>query len=119
MKNVVIFSYASFNWRRYSRAWLCRMTERGGYDFNANVGTYTGAERGEAGDLVVFEPEEGVVYGYGQKDYRGIRDIESLEILSNDPFRKFGTPMKIAKLFGGKSGYLQAVHELQTEIYVA
>ena len=49
----------------------------------------------------------------------GIRDIESLEILSNDPFRKFGTPMKIAKLFGGKSGYLQAVHELQTEIYVA
>lgn len=49
----------------------------------------------------------------------GIRDIESLEILSNDPFRKFGTPIKIAKLFGGKSGYLQAVHELQTEIYVA
>ena len=37
MKNVVIFSYASFNWRRYSRPWLCRMTERGGYDFNDNV----------------------------------------------------------------------------------
>ena len=35
MKNVVIFSYASFNWRRYSRPWLCRMTERGGDDFNA------------------------------------------------------------------------------------
>jgi len=49
----------------------------------------------------------------------GIRDIESLEILSNDPFRKFGTPMKIAKLFGGKDGYIRAIKELQDEIYAA
>lgn len=49
----------------------------------------------------------------------GVRDIESLEILSNDPFRKFGTPMKIAKLFGGKAGYLQAIRDLQKEIYAA
>lgn len=49
----------------------------------------------------------------------GIRDIESLEILSNDPFRKFGTPMKIAKLFGGKAGYMQAIKDLQNEIYAA
>ena len=37
----------------------------------------------------------------------------------NDPFRKFGTPMKIAKLFGGKSGYIQAIRDLQKEIYAA
>ena len=49
----------------------------------------------------------------------GIQDIESLEILSNDPFRKFGTPMKIAKLFGGKAGYIQAIRELQEQIYAA
>lgn len=49
----------------------------------------------------------------------GIQDIENLEILSNDPFRKFGTPMKIAKLFGGKSGYIQAIRDLQKEIYAA
>lgn len=49
----------------------------------------------------------------------GIRDIESLEILSNDPFRKFGTPKTIAKLFGGKDGYIRAIKELQDEIYVA
>ena len=49
----------------------------------------------------------------------GIADIENLEILSNDPFRKFGNPVKIAKLFGGKAGYIQAVHELQNEIYAA
>ena len=26
----------------------------------------------------------------------GIQDIENLEILSNDPFRKFGTPMTVS-----------------------
>ena len=45
--------------------------------------------------------------------------IQDLEILSNDPFRKFGTPMKIAKLFGGKNGYIQAIRDLQKEIYAA
>ncbi|OON90381.1 MAG: restriction endonuclease subunit R [Epulopiscium sp. Nele67-Bin001] len=49
----------------------------------------------------------------------GIYDIANLEILSNDPFRKFGTPMKIAKLFGGKSGYIKAIKELENQIYVA
>ena len=49
----------------------------------------------------------------------GICDIDNLEILSNDPFRQFGTPMKIAKLFGGKAGYLKTIHELQEEIYAA
>lgn len=49
----------------------------------------------------------------------GIKDIDNLAILSNDPFRKYGTPMKIAKLFGGKAGYMQAVHELQEELYAA
>lgn len=49
----------------------------------------------------------------------GIQDIENIEILSNDPFRQFGTPMKIAKLFGGKEGYKKAIKELQDEIYAA
>lgn len=49
----------------------------------------------------------------------GIKDIDNLAILSNDPFRKYGTPMKIAKLFGGKAGYMQAVHKLQEELYAA
>ena len=49
----------------------------------------------------------------------GINDISNIEILSNDPFRKFGTPMNIAKLFGGKDGYLRAIKDLQDEIYTA
>lgn len=49
----------------------------------------------------------------------GIRDLSNLAILQNDPFRQFGSPMKIAKLFGGKDGYVQAVIKLQNEIYAA
>ena len=49
----------------------------------------------------------------------GITDIDNIVILSNDPFRKYGTPMNIAKLFGGKNGYLEAVHELQNQLYAA
>ena len=49
----------------------------------------------------------------------GIMDIDNLEILSNDPFRKYGSPIKIAGFFGGKEGYIQAIRELQREIYAA
>ena len=34
-----------------------------------------------------------------------------------DEFKEFGKPPRIAKLFGGKSGYLKAVKELEEEIY--
>lgn len=47
----------------------------------------------------------------------GIKDISNPEILSNEPFRKFGNPMTIAKSFGGKTGYLQAIQDLQNQIY--
>lgn len=47
----------------------------------------------------------------------GIEDLESTEILNNTPFNKIGSPMKIAKEFGGKEGFLIAMKELQDEIY--
>ena len=47
----------------------------------------------------------------------GISDIENLEVLRTEPFRSYGSPMKIAKLFGGKKQYLNAVIELQNYIY--
>lgn len=47
----------------------------------------------------------------------GILSLESLEILKVDPFHKFGTPVEIVNLFGGKSGYLKALRELETELY--
>lgn len=47
----------------------------------------------------------------------GIVDLESTKILDNTPFINLGSPMKIAKEFGGKTGLLNAIKELQDEIY--
>jgi type I restriction enzyme R subunit len=47
----------------------------------------------------------------------GIYEVEKTEILKLDPFQKFGKPSKIAQFFGGKAGYLQAIKELEEELY--
>ena len=47
----------------------------------------------------------------------GIYEIEKTEILKLDPFQKFGKPAKIAQFFGGKAGYMQAIKELEEELY--
>jgi type I restriction enzyme R subunit len=48
----------------------------------------------------------------------GVYEIEKTEILQLDPFLKYGKPAKIASFFGGKAGYLKAVRELESAIYV-
>lgn len=47
----------------------------------------------------------------------GIYDIESPEILKQNPFTKYGKPARIAALFGGSDKYRQAIKELAAEIY--
>lgn len=47
----------------------------------------------------------------------GIYELEKTDILKLDPFLKMGKPAKIAGYFGGKSGYLQAVRELEDALY--
>ena len=47
----------------------------------------------------------------------GIYQIEDTQILKLDPFIRMGKPAAIVKLFGGKEGYMQAVKELEDEIY--
>lgn len=47
----------------------------------------------------------------------GVYEIEKTEILQLDPFKKYGKPSKIATYFGGKAGYLNAVKELEEELY--
>lgn len=49
----------------------------------------------------------------------GIYEIEKTEVLKLNPFDRFGKPSNIAKLFGGKAGYMKAVKELEEEIYKA
>lgn len=76
IKNAVVCHFESYSERRYSLPWVCEMKEDGSYDFSKKVGTYTG-ENGYEGDIVVFNPVVGQVYGYGRKDYRGSNTIKS------------------------------------------
>ncbi len=47
----------------------------------------------------------------------GIANIESFEVLRVNPFDKFGSPLEIINQFGSKANYLQAVKELEIELY--
>ena len=49
----------------------------------------------------------------------GICEIESMDVLKLDPLKQFGAPSKIVGFFGGKAGYLEAIKELEKEIYKA
>jgi len=47
----------------------------------------------------------------------GIDDIESIEILKVKPFTDIGSPIEIISTFGSKSAYMEAVHDLENELY--
>ena len=47
----------------------------------------------------------------------GITNIESIEVLRVNPFDEFGSPTEIIREFGSKKNYLQAVKELEIELY--
>ena len=47
----------------------------------------------------------------------GILELERPTILLLQPFTSIGTPVKIMKLFGGKTGYESAIRGLETQLY--
>jgi type I restriction enzyme R subunit len=47
----------------------------------------------------------------------GIENIEELSVLKVDPFNNLGTPAEIIKFFGNKGNYLNAIRELEQELY--
>ena len=47
----------------------------------------------------------------------GIDDIESIEVLKVKPFTEIGSPIEIVRTFGNKEAYLEAVKELENELY--
>jgi type I restriction enzyme R subunit len=47
----------------------------------------------------------------------GIENIEELSVLKVDPFNNLGTPAEIIKFFGNKENYLDAIRELEQELY--
>jgi type I restriction enzyme, R subunit len=48
----------------------------------------------------------------------GVENIESIEVLRVKPFDDFGSTLEIVNgIFGGKNSYMEAVKELETELY--
>ncbi len=47
----------------------------------------------------------------------GIKNLEDLRILENEPFRQYGNPRDIAREFGGKNELKNAIHNLENQIY--
>ncbi|MET3407118.1 type I restriction enzyme R subunit [Priestia aryabhattai] len=58
---------------------------------------------------------EGLLEKYADE---GIEHIESMEVLKLRPFDQYGSLMEIIKSFGGKKQYLQAVQDLEQQIYM-
>lgn len=47
----------------------------------------------------------------------GVENIEDIKILTLDPFRTMGSAPELISAFGGKPAYLQALKELEQELY--
>lgn len=47
----------------------------------------------------------------------GVINLEDTKTLELDDFKEFGSPLKIVKLFGNKKKYIEAVKELEKQIY--
>lgn len=47
----------------------------------------------------------------------GAINLEDTKILELDDFKEFGSPLKIVKIFGNKKKYIEAVKELEKQIY--
>lgn len=47
----------------------------------------------------------------------GVEHIEDIKILQLDPFRSIGSPIELVSSFGGRAQYLQAVKDLEQELY--
>jgi type I restriction enzyme, R subunit len=47
----------------------------------------------------------------------GIENIEDIKILSIDPFNRIGSPIELVLAFGGKQAYLDALQELENNLY--
>ena len=49
----------------------------------------------------------------------GLESLEDMKVLRLDPFNKLGSPVEIVQEFGGRDQYLQAIHEIEDELYKA
>jgi type I restriction enzyme R subunit len=47
----------------------------------------------------------------------GVLNLDVANVLKIAPFSRMGSVMELVRAFGGKQGFEQAVHEMQTALY--
>ena len=47
----------------------------------------------------------------------GLLTIETTEVLKLNPLNELGTPVELVSAFGGKKKYIEAIKELEKELY--
>lgn len=100
----IIKTYLPYNKRRYGEPWVATVNPATAKpDFSHRVGGYTGHDGGE-GDLYVTDPQEGTVYMYGQKDYRGGNTERDYALYHNGIFHEVKSTQLIRVLEGDYSG---------------
>lgn len=98
----ILKHYDYFNSSRYGNPWVAKVDAKTAKpDFKLKVGGYTGGyNRGEEGDLYVTDPQDGTVYMFGQKDYRGKKTERGYVVYKNGEFLPVTPSALIAVLNG-------------------
>ena len=47
----------------------------------------------------------------------GVFNLDDVTVLRIPPFTQLGTPVQLIEVFGGRAGFVEAVHELQSALY--
>lgn len=50
-------------------------------------------------------------------DDEGLEPVESMDVLRVQPLNRLGTPVELVRAFGGREKYLNAIRELEKELY--
>lgn len=95
--NIIIKRYGDYNERRFGTPWAAPCDSTGRPNFKGKTGRFTGG-RGEGGDLFAEDPDEGSVWAYGQKDFRGGSTEKSYAQYRNGAFHHLEATELLAAL---------------------
>lgn len=87
-KNVVLTHIQPYNARRYSKPWVSYVND-GQHSFTVLflfTGRHCMDEAETEGDVIIRQPIEGQVYGYGQRDNRGNNTVTCYALWNGNEF---------------------------------
>lgn len=68
---IVVKYYPKYNYNHFGRPWIAKIGPNGWPDFSTIVGGFIESSgKDKPGALIIYQPEDGAFYMYGQKNYR-------------------------------------------------